>query len=61
MEIEIARAKLYKSIDDYGLQHINTIELSMKLDKLIEKAIKEKGCANSQELNKNIHLDYIEK
>ena len=49
MEIEIARAKLYKSIDDYGLNHINTIELSMELDKLIEKEIKEKGCANSQE------------
>lgn len=37
MEIETARAKLYKSIDDYGLNHINTIELSMELDKLIEK------------------------
>lgn len=39
--MEIARAKLHKSIKDYGLNHVNTIELSMELDKLIEQAMKE--------------------
>jgi len=52
MEIEIARAKLYKSIDDYGLNHINTIELSMELDKLIERDLKEKAAPTAKNQNK---------
>jgi hypothetical protein len=40
-EIEITREKLYKSIDDYGRQHINTIEINSELDRLVNKAMKE--------------------